>query len=431
MTRPVAPLHIERSLDDHLPHDADGGWYRAPEIPAAKLSKAIGKYAEGVPAASVLALGDGTVFGSAKEGVLITADMFYSRTSEGTFSIPLPNIAAAKKLSGWPGFGVELTCRDGSTHTFSMTCFEKQQDRLIAFCSSLVADGVARPASLETISANDEPATEIENVPQSDEMAAESETADVVARTTYDGDTSVRDINAGLRLIDVCRRDGFDDAGDLFAAAFQADTEWPLMKDYCQYVGFNARQVDAVFLLTNRRLLLFSIESGAKVFGVEMTKRLIGHLPVPFLDTIAGFFLFSIPRAIYVALRGGKDNIIAQALAHEDERLLAAKPPLRKVQESGFEKLTQTISQVDIGTGVCTGFLDRKFGVSFAPAQLAKSFSVPHDLILPDYDSPEKFEQLLHSIRATLAQLGIDYRLDADGKKLTILPAAASQRAAA
>jgi hypothetical protein len=407
----MTDLPVEQLLDNHLAHNVDASWYRAPDIPAKKLRNALGKYAGNVPAASVLALGDGTAFGSAKEGVVITDDVLFSHTTEETFSVPLQEIKGAKKLSGWPGYGIELQCRDGDTHRILTTCFEKNQDGLVAFLNSIAENKSVPVASLELSSARQITTFEVGD-PQV-------------------GETPSQDVFAGLKQLEICQQHGIDDVGAFFNEAFRADSEQPLLKGYCRYVGFNGREVDAVVLLTNRRLLLYSMEMGAKIVFVELTKRLLGKLPVPFIDSIVSFLLFSIPRSIYVALRGGKEQLIAQALSQEESKLLSANPPLRKVHEFDFAQLAQSVAQVDVGTGVSTGFLSRKFGVTFSPVKLAKTFSLPKDLILPEYESLEPIAQLLHAVRSTLATSGLDYRLDADGQKLSIVPAAAELKAAA
>ncbi len=414
MNRLAASPGVACLLDTHLAHESDAAWYRAPAIPEKKLRNAIGKYACHVPPESVLALGDGTVFGSAKEGILITADTLFARTTEESFSVPMNDIVKATKLGGWPTYGVELECCDGSTHRISTSCFDKKQDSLVDFLNLF--------ATVDTQCVAE----------QSPPPARSSEAAATVnVNAANPRDTSILAVNAGLRLIGVCEQEKFDDTGALFDAALQADTEWPLLKGYCQYVGFNGRQVDGIFLLTNRRLLLFSMEMGSKIVCVELTRRLLGKLPVPFIDSIVCFLMFSIPRAAYVALQGGKEKLIAQALRIKEERLLADKPPLRKVQQFSFPELAQSVAQADIGIGVWTGILERRFGVSFAPVELAKTFSVPKDLILPEYETLDPFEQLLYAIRSTLARIGMDYRLDARRQKLTIALAAAEKKAAA
>lgn len=402
---------ISSLLDIHLGHDSNAGWYRVPEIPPKKLKNAIKTYGGEIPHEAIVALGDGTVFGSAKEGILITESTLISGTSEGAFSVQLKNIVGAKTVGGWPDYRIEVQCQDGTTHLISTTCFDKKIDALVAFLDSFAANE-SKPV-LNTDSPAEEPSKP------------------VVLSAPVVEDSSIRAVNASLKLIEVCPHDGFDDVGTLFDSAFQADTEMPLLKGYCRYVGFNGREVDGVFLITNRRHLLFSMEMGAKIVFVELTRRLLGKLPVPFLDSIVCFFLFSIPRSIYVALRGGQGKLIAQALDVAEDRLLSDQPPLRKIQDFDFPNLTETVAQVDIGTGVSTGFLSRSFGVSFVPVKIAKAFSVPKDLILPEYETLKPFQQLLNAVRSTLVRRGLDYRLETEDQKLSIIPCVTENKIAA
>lgn len=60
-----------------------GGVHVHPAIPARKLKGAIGAYAPGVPPEAVLVLLDDTVFGSARNGVLVTRDALYAKPRFG------------------------------------------------------------------------------------------------------------------------------------------------------------------------------------------------------------------------------------------------------------------------------------------------------------------------------------------------------------
>jgi|GEM_PF-2991140 len=418
MTTPTESADVPSLLRTHLAHDADSGWYCGSGIPPKKLRNAIRTYADQVAADSVRALGDGTVFGSAKEGVLLTADTLHSATTDGRFSVSLKDIAGAKKLGGWPTYSVEVTCLDGCTHKISMTCFDGKQDALVEFLNRL--NGIPAASSPESSAAAEE----------TDTPVSDSEPVSIPIES-FQGESSVRAVNAGLKLISVCPHEGFDDAGELFASAFQGSVEVPLLKGFCRYTGFNRREVDGLFLLTNRRLLLFSMESGFKIVFVETSKRLLDAVPFPFFDSICSFFLFSVPRSIYVALKGGREKIISDAFGVNEQRLLADRPPMRRVQETALSDLAQKVSQATIGTGVWTGILSREFGVSFAPQKLTDSFRLPNDMILPEYETLEPLQRLLYAVRGTLTEQGLDYRLDADGDQLTIFPAATAQQAAA
>ncbi len=415
MTEMPESQNISTLLSIHLSDQGDDCWYGDAAIPAKKLKNALKIYGGETANEDVLALCDGTVFGSAKEGILITNSNLMSNTSVGTFTVPLTHIVGAESVGAWPEYILDIQCRDGSTHRISTTCFDKHRDGLVSFFNSLAtveADSDALPIPL----------------PETPRQGTNSPGG---AAAVEGGDTSVQGLNADLKLIGICPDDEFDDARDLFDAAFDASVEVPLLKGYCQYVGFNGREVDGIVVLTNQRLVLFSMEMGAKIVFVELTRRLLGKLPVPFLDSIVCFFLFSIPRSIYVALRGGKEKLIAHALAVKEHQLLSEQSPLRKVTEFDFEKLAKTVAQVDIGNCAGSGVLSRKFGVTFAPTSLTKAFSIPCDLVLTGHDSPEAFHRLLSAIRSTVSSLGIDYRLDAEGQKLTMLPKKKAEKIAA
>jgi len=75
--------------------------------------------------------------------------------------------------------------------------------------------------------------------------------------------------------------------------------------------------------------------------------------------------------------------------------------------------------------------LSRKFGVSFVPAKLGKTFSVPQDLILPEYETLDPFERLLEAAAPAISKHGLNFKRDADRQKLTITSPARPQKAAA
>jgi len=62
------------AVHTYLPHAPKHGLYLAPDIPPAKLRGALGDFAGGVAAEDVLALYDGTLLGSAKDGVVFLHD---------------------------------------------------------------------------------------------------------------------------------------------------------------------------------------------------------------------------------------------------------------------------------------------------------------------------------------------------------------------
>jgi len=140
MTGYFSEYELKDLLDQYLPHRPQDHWYRGNEIPEKKLQNAIYKYADDVFLPNVLALGDGTVFGSAKIGILLTTDRLYSNTPnvlERTFCLPLHEISKASNGGGWPNYYVDIESLDGRPYQISMTCFDKSQPGLIDFLNAL------------------------------------------------------------------------------------------------------------------------------------------------------------------------------------------------------------------------------------------------------------------------------------------------------
>ena len=69
-------------IQELIPHAPHMGLYVAPSIPSSKLRNAVKDYAPGVSPDSVLALYDGTLMGSAKDGILFTDDMLVFQNSD-------------------------------------------------------------------------------------------------------------------------------------------------------------------------------------------------------------------------------------------------------------------------------------------------------------------------------------------------------------
>lgn len=65
---------MKELVEQFLPHAPQLGLYRHPSIPDDKLKNALEDYAHTVDRADVLALFDATLFGSAKDGAVFTAD---------------------------------------------------------------------------------------------------------------------------------------------------------------------------------------------------------------------------------------------------------------------------------------------------------------------------------------------------------------------
>lgn len=69
-------------IHELIPHAPNIGLYLAPHIPPKKVRNAIRDYAPSLRPADVVALYDGTLMGSAKDGILLTADRMIFQNSD-------------------------------------------------------------------------------------------------------------------------------------------------------------------------------------------------------------------------------------------------------------------------------------------------------------------------------------------------------------
>ena len=116
-----------RLLTEVTPHDPKNRWYLHPQIPQDKLDRAIKKYGAGLKHEDVLALGDSTVFGSAKAGCLLTADGICCRVTPGGRMVRWSEIASARVV-GSEGIQIKLT--DGRKVRVSCGQFASVRDKL-------------------------------------------------------------------------------------------------------------------------------------------------------------------------------------------------------------------------------------------------------------------------------------------------------------
>lgn len=90
-------MTIKEILEEKI-KDVGGNFstYLAPNIPEKKLLNAANYIAGGIPFSDILAICDGTVFGSAKEGMVFTETAFFSKNYDTPFSIRYENITKVK-----------------------------------------------------------------------------------------------------------------------------------------------------------------------------------------------------------------------------------------------------------------------------------------------------------------------------------------------
>ena len=90
-------MTIKEILEEKI-KDVGGSYstYLAPNIPEKKLLNAANYIAGGIPFSDILAICDGTVFGSAKDGLVFTDKKFYAKSFSDVFSIEYENISKVK-----------------------------------------------------------------------------------------------------------------------------------------------------------------------------------------------------------------------------------------------------------------------------------------------------------------------------------------------
>ncbi len=124
---PRGKAEWKRLLAELTPHDPKNSWYLQPQIPPDKLHNARTKYGTGLKDSDVLALGDSTVFGSAKAGCLVTTDAICCRVARGGRMVRWSEITRARVV-GSEGIQIKLT--DGGKVRISCGQFASVRDKL-------------------------------------------------------------------------------------------------------------------------------------------------------------------------------------------------------------------------------------------------------------------------------------------------------------
>lgn len=122
---------MEALIREYLPQAPQHGLYRAPDIPADKLSAAIRDYAREVASTSVLALYDATRLGSAKDGALFLADRLVYQNNDLTPAQTIRYediVRVAEKRLFLGGRKVELDVNQGRATTTHALDFSARAD---------------------------------------------------------------------------------------------------------------------------------------------------------------------------------------------------------------------------------------------------------------------------------------------------------------
>jgi hypothetical protein len=117
----------KKLLTELTPHDPRNRWYLHPQIPSDKLLKATTKYGAGLKMEDVLALGDGTVFGSASSGCLLTTDAICCSVGRSGRGVRWSEIASARVVGSE---GIQIRLKDGGKVRISCGQFLLVRDKL-------------------------------------------------------------------------------------------------------------------------------------------------------------------------------------------------------------------------------------------------------------------------------------------------------------
>lgn len=138
-------------IEELIPHAPHAGLYVAPHIPEARLRNAIRDFGEGLVPGDVVALYDATLLGTAKDGVLFTADgiVFQNNDLEPIHRVryaDLVRVEEARRLLG--GRKVELDVNRGRA-TFTVTIDFSAHKEAAGFAARFLKEAMLRGAAHE------------------------------------------------------------------------------------------------------------------------------------------------------------------------------------------------------------------------------------------------------------------------------------------
>jgi hypothetical protein len=140
---PIGRQGWESLLARVVPHDPQNQWYCSPNIPQKKLDRAVRKYGSGIKADDVLALLDGTVFGSAEMGLLLTMEGIWYRRSGKGGAVRWSEISDAKPVGS---ADIEIRVGEGRKLRISCGVALLVRDRLQKLFTLVAGHGTAESA---------------------------------------------------------------------------------------------------------------------------------------------------------------------------------------------------------------------------------------------------------------------------------------------
>ena len=137
--------HLIYELIPHAPHM---GLYVAPNIPADKLHNALRDYAPSMQPDEVVALYDGTLMGSAKDGAIFAADRFIFQNTdlEPAHEVRYEEVVSVEKKRGLlKGTKVHLEVNRGRA-TFSLKFDVSARPEALEYLSRFLHEAMLLPA---------------------------------------------------------------------------------------------------------------------------------------------------------------------------------------------------------------------------------------------------------------------------------------------
>jgi hypothetical protein len=155
---------LQAVLDKYGSKIKSGKVFFAPNLPETKIKNAVGSYAGLAEDEKPLVLLDNTVFGSAKEGILLTDRRIYARnTMASPQCIELDSVRSVTLTEG-----LTPTLSVNDTEFLTLTIGEKETSRLFAEMLREISRAFASPASSQTLGIGEGEAREMAK-PRDDE----------------------------------------------------------------------------------------------------------------------------------------------------------------------------------------------------------------------------------------------------------------------
>ena len=386
---------LELLIKCNLGNDPASRWYVTPDIPPKKLDKAIESYGSHIAPEEVIALADGTILGSGKAGIVLSATTLHTMSDGQNLSIPFDHIMGTSDVSKMTSSEITLHCK-GADVKIDSTFFDKKHAELISFFGEL--------SSSSGTSDENKMDPSIEVIRAAPEMAS------------LDYSMSSDEVSKQLAGVVFFGGDDYDDFEEKLRMSLNNPNEVPIAKGLCNYLGFGAQNVMGLFLVTNKRCLLFSLESGLKNVVLGLTKRFLGK--VPLLGWAVDLLFIELPRFLLNKIFNYRLKRAASAIVLDEQNLLSGNTGLKNIQDFDFQRFSQYVRHIEIGKRVPTGLLSYGFGISFMQRNVTQAWTKPKDWLMPQDPELPPYTALVKSALSELEAAGIS--VEFEGKKIQL-----------